>query len=89
MIESNIPNSRSTKINNYALPCLSLLIGLQEAKQLIRIFPQFPFVKSDVKIPEILRDFVALVENEFDGVADVDIGVWLSDFIDTDTGMTP
>jgi len=66
-----------------------LLIGLQEAKQLIRIFPQFPFVKSDVKIPEILRDFVALVENEFDGVADVDIGVWLSDFIDTDTGMTP
>ena len=62
---------------------------IQEARQLIRKFPQLPLIKSDVKRPEILRGFVALVEDEFDDVTDADIGVWLSNFIDTDARMTP
>ena len=39
-----------------------------------RKFPQLPLVKSDVKRPEILRDFITLVEDEFDDVTDADIG---------------
>ena len=35
---------------------------------MIRKFPQHPLVKSDVKRPKILRDFVALVEDEFNNV---------------------
>ena len=62
---------------------------LMEAKQLIRKFPQHSLVKSDVKRPEILRDFVALVEDEFNDVLDADISRWLSNFIDTDARMTP
>ena len=62
---------------------------LQEAKQLIRKFPQHPLVKSDMKRPEILRDFVALVEDAYREVADADISAWLSNFIDTYAGMTP
>jgi len=46
-----------------------------------------PLVKSDVKRPKILRDFVALVEDEFNDVPDV--GVWLSNFVNTDARMTP
>ncbi|TKY92022.1 MAG: hypothetical protein C5S46_02825, partial [Candidatus Methanomarinus sp.] len=33
---------------------------LQEARRLIRKFPQCPLIKSDVKRPEMLREFVAL-----------------------------
>jgi hypothetical protein len=62
---------------------------LQEARQLIRKFPQLPLVKSDVKRPEILRDFVALVEDAYRDVTDADISVWLSNFIGTDAGLTP
>ena len=62
---------------------------LQEAKQLIRKFPQHPLVKSDVKRPDILRDFVALVEDEFNDVPEADISRWLSNFIDTDARLTP
>ncbi len=56
---------------------------------MIRKFLQHPLVKSDVKRPEILRDFVALIENEFNDVSDADIGIWLSNFIGTDARMTP
>jgi hypothetical protein len=62
---------------------------LQKAKQLIRKFPQHPLVKSDVRRPEILRDFIALVEDEFDDVPEADISRWLSNFIDTDARLTP
>ena len=62
---------------------------LQEARQLIRKFPQHPLVKSDVKRPKILRDFVALVEDEFNDVLEADISQWLSNFIDTDARLTP
>ena len=62
---------------------------LKEAKQLIRKFPQHPLVKSDVKRSEILRDFVSLVEDEFNDVHEADISRWLSKFVDTDARMTP
>ncbi|MCL7411974.1 MAG: hypothetical protein M8350_09290 [Methanosarcinaceae archaeon] len=62
---------------------------LKEARQLIRKFPQNPLVKSDVKRPEILRDFVVLVEDEFNDVYDADISAWLSNFIYIDAGLTP
>ena len=62
---------------------------LQEARQLIRKFPQHPLVKSDVKRPEILRDFVILVEDAYKDVHDADISMWLSNFIDPDARMTP
>jgi hypothetical protein len=41
---------------------------LREARQLIRKFPQCPLIKSDVKRPEILREFVGLVEDDFNDV---------------------
>ena len=62
---------------------------IQEARRLIRKFPQNPLVKSDVKRPEILREFVALVEDEFNDVHDADISMWLSNFIDTEVILTP
>ena len=62
---------------------------LQEARQLIRKFPQHPLVKSDAKRPEILRDFVALVEDEFNDVPDADISRWRSNFIGTNVRLTP
>ncbi|MEA3294912.1 MAG: hypothetical protein U9P81_08070 [Euryarchaeota archaeon] len=62
---------------------------LQKARQLIRKFPQHPLVKSDVKRSEILRDFVVLVEDEYNDVHEADISRWLSNFIDTDARMTP
>ncbi|MEA3293785.1 MAG: hypothetical protein U9P81_02250 [Euryarchaeota archaeon] len=62
---------------------------LQKARQLIRKFPQHPLVKSDVKRSEILRDFVVLVEDEYNDVPEADISRWLSNFIDTDARMTP
>ena len=62
---------------------------LQEAKQLIRKFPQLPLVKSDMKRPEILRDFVANVEDEFNDVPEADISRWQSNLIDTNARLTP
>jgi hypothetical protein len=62
---------------------------LQEARQLIRKFPQLPLVKSDVRRPEILRDFVALVEDAYKDVHDADISMWLSNFVYIDARMTP
>ncbi len=62
---------------------------LQEARQLIRKFLQHPLVKSDVKRFEILRDFIALVEDEFNDVPEADVSMWLSNFIDTDARLTP
>ncbi|MGP8322225.1 MAG: hypothetical protein ACT6FE_07935 [Methanosarcinaceae archaeon] len=41
-----------------------------------------------MKKPEILRDFVALVEYEFNDMNNVDINMWLSNFIKIDARMT-
>jgi hypothetical protein len=42
-----------------------------------------------VKRSEILRDFVVLVEDEYNDVPEADISRWLSKFVDTDARMTP
>jgi len=62
---------------------------LLEARQLIRKFPQCPLVKYDVKRPEIFREFVALVEDEFDDLSEENVSVWLSNFIDPDARLMP
>jgi len=51
---------------------------ISEARRLIRKFPQRPLVKYDVERPKILRRFIALVEDELDGVSEVNINEWLS-----------
>ena len=61
---------------------------LREARRLIRKFPQCLLIKSDVKRPEILWEFVALVEDEFNDVSDENVNTWLSNFIDTEVGLT-
>ncbi|WP_305064896.1 transposase [Methanococcoides sp.] len=62
---------------------------LQEARRLIRKFPQCPLIKSDVKRPEILWEFVAIVEDEFNDVSDENVNTWLSNFICTEVRLTP
>ena len=62
---------------------------LQEARQLIRKFPLNPLVKSDMKKPIILRDFVTLVEDMYKDVHDANISTWRYNFINTDARMTP
>ena len=37
----------------------------------------------------MFQEFVALVEDEFNDVSVENVNTWLSDFIDTDAGMTP
>ena len=56
---------------------------------MIRIFPKCPLIKSDVKRPEILREFVTLIEDEFNDVSDENVNMWLSNFIDTEVRLTP
>ena len=41
-----------------------------------------------MKRPEILWEFVALVEDEFNDVSDENVNTWLSNFIDTEVGLT-
>ncbi|HJH29964.1 MAG TPA: hypothetical protein C5S51_09785 [Methanosarcinaceae archaeon] len=60
---------------------------LQEARELIRKYPQFLLVMSDVRRPEIQRDFVALVEDAYRDVHDADISVWLSNFVCTNASV--
>ena len=45
--------------------------------------------KSDVKRPEMLREFVALIEDEFNDVSEENVNTWLSNFIDTEVRWTP
>ena len=42
-----------------------------------------------MKIPEMLREFIALVEDEFNDVSDENVSMWLPDFIETEVGLTP
>lgn len=37
----------------------------------------------------MLREFVALVENEFNDVSDENVNTWLSNFINTEVRLTP
>jgi hypothetical protein len=59
-----------------------------DARKLIRTFPQSPLIKSDSERPGILRDFIRLVDDDFEDVLDRDVDGWLSNF-QTDAIMTP
>jgi hypothetical protein len=59
-----------------------------DARKLIRTFPQSPLIRSDSERPGILRDFIRLVEDDFEDVLDRDVDGWLSNF-QTDAIMTP
>jgi len=48
-----------------------------------------PGTLENMKIPEILRGFDSLVEDEFDNVSDENVNMWRSNFIGTDARMTP
>ncbi len=50
------------------------------ARKLIRTFPQSPLIRSDVKRPEILREFIKLIDDEFEDVSNRDVEGWLSNF---------
>lgn len=53
---------------------------LMEAKRLIRTFPQRPLVKSDTKRPEILQEFVRMIDDELDDISVKNVEKWLSHF---------
>jgi len=59
-----------------------------DARKLIRTFPQSPLIRSDSERPGILRDFIRLVDDDFEDVLDRDVDGWLSNF-QTDAIMTP
>jgi hypothetical protein len=53
---------------------------LLEARRLIRTFPQSPLIKSDADRTGILREFIKLIDDEFEDVSDRDVEGWLSNF---------
>jgi hypothetical protein len=53
---------------------------LLDARKLIRTFPQSPLIRSDVERPGILREFIKLINDEFEDVSDKDVEGWLSNF---------
>jgi len=61
---------------------------LLDARRLIRTFPQSPLIRSDVERPGILKDFIKLVDDEFEDVSDIAVQAWLSNFY-TDAILTP
>lgn len=61
---------------------------LLEARKLIRTFPQLPLIRSDVERPAILKQFIKLIDDEFEDVSDIDVQGWLSNFY-TDAILTP
>jgi hypothetical protein len=61
---------------------------IQEARKLIRTFPQCPLIRSDDRRPTILREFVKIIGDEIDDISDRDIEKWLKNF-KTETLLTP
>ena len=59
-----------------------------DARRLIRTFPQSPLIRLDSERSGILRDFIRLVDDDFEDVLDSDVEGWLSNF-QTDAIMTP
>jgi hypothetical protein len=53
---------------------------LLDARRLIRTFPQSPLVRSDDERPGILKEFIKLIDDEFEDVFDRDVEEWLSNF---------
>jgi len=58
-----------------------------DARRLIRTFPQSPLIRSDSERLGILRDFIRLVDDDFEDVLDRDVDGWLLNF-QTDVIMT-
>ena len=44
-----------------------------EARRLIRTFPQSPLIRSDSERPEILMEFIGLIDDAFEDVLDGDV----------------
>jgi len=61
---------------------------IQEARKLIRTFPQCPLIRFDAKRPVILREFIDIIHDEIDDISDMDIEKWLKHF-KTEDLMTP
>lgn len=61
---------------------------VHDARKLIRTFPQSPLIRSDSDRPGILREFIRLVDDEYEDVLERDINGWISNF-QTDAIMTP
>ncbi len=80
-------------LNRAAVICHSLSFRFAYLRSFvlhfILVYTQCPLIKSDVKIHEMLREFVALVEDEFNDVSDGNVNTWLSNFIDTEVRLTP
>ncbi|MDW7728041.1 MAG: hypothetical protein SCH70_13225 [Candidatus Methanoperedens sp.] len=61
---------------------------VHDARKLIRTFPQSPLIRSDSDRAGILREFIRLVDDEYEDVLERDINGWISNF-QTDAIMTP
>ncbi len=53
---------------------------IQEARKLIRTFPQCPLIRSDARRPVILREFIVIIRDEIEDISDRDIEKWLKNF---------
>jgi hypothetical protein len=61
---------------------------IQDARKLIRTFPQCPLIRSDARRPIVLREFIAIIRDEIDDISDMDIDRWLKNF-KTEDLLTP
>ncbi|MFA4956134.1 MAG: hypothetical protein WC556_04080 [Candidatus Methanoperedens sp.] len=61
---------------------------IQDARKLIRTFPQCPLIRSDERRPVIHREFIAMIRDEIDDISDMDIKKWLKNF-KTEDLLTP
>lgn len=61
---------------------------IQDARKLIRTFPQCPLIRSDARRPIVLREFIAIIRDEIDDISDMDIDKWLKNF-KTEDLLTP
>lgn len=61
---------------------------VQDARRLIRTFPQCPLIRSDERRPVILREFIEMIGDEIEDISDRDIEIWLKNF-KTEDLLTP
>jgi hypothetical protein len=61
---------------------------IQDARKLIRTFPQCPLIRSDARRPLVLREFIAIIRDEIDDISEMDIERWLKNF-KTEDLLTP
>jgi hypothetical protein len=61
---------------------------IEDARKLIRTFPQCPLIRSDERRPVILREFIAIIQDEIEDISDLDIEKWLKNF-KTEDLLTP